>query len=114
MRGKSIERFLPRQTKGGSDLEAVVTEAVSAEKMPQGEPSSTRILETMFLLTCIRPGRSSTISRASKVYRSFLYSIIVFISFFLMLVFMTYNVSDSAHAKFELSSAVIDRYFRRI
>ncbi|KAF9793444.1 copper transporter [Thelephora terrestris] len=31
------------------------------------------------------------ISRASKVYRSILYAIIVFISFFLMLVFMTYN-----------------------
>ncbi|KAF9647815.1 Ctr copper transporter [Thelephora ganbajun] len=33
----------------------------------------------------------STISRASRVYRSLLYAVIVFISFFLMLVFMTYN-----------------------
>lgn len=31
------------------------------------------------------------VSRASQVYRSILYAITVFISFFLMLVFMTYN-----------------------
>ena len=42
-------------------------------------------------------GRSSTVSRASRLYRSLLYAVIVFISFFLMLVFMTYNVRDSTH-----------------
>ena len=42
--------------------------------------------------------RLATISRASRLYRSLLYAVIVFISFFLMLVFMTYNVRSDARA----------------
>jgi hypothetical protein len=42
-------------------------------------------------------GRPLPTSRASKAYRSMLYAIIVFISFFLMLVFMTYNVRSCVH-----------------
>lgn len=42
--------------------------------------------------------RFLAISRASRAYRSLIYSVIVFISFFLMLVFMTYNVGDIAQA----------------
>lgn len=41
--------------------------------------------------------RSSTVIRASRVYSSLLYAVIVFISFFLMLVFMTYNVRNDVH-----------------
>ena len=95
MRGGSIGRFLPRRLREGSGLVAVETAAVSATKTLQSEHSPTRIRT----LPCSdHTGRLLPISRASKAYRSMLYAITVFISFFLMLVFMTYNVRDHVHA----------------
>lgn len=72
---------------------AVETEAVSAARTPQSEYSPTRIQSSSSLT---RLGRVPAISRASQVYRSILYAAMVFISFFLMLVFMTYNVRNNA------------------
>ena len=68
--------------------------AVSAKTL-QSETFPTNLALRLFFLT----DEFLTISRASLLYRSFLYAVIVFISFFLMLVFMTYNVRCSAHLK---------------
>lgn len=88
----SIVRFLPRWARGGSGLRTVEMEVANVMKTPQSEHSPTR---TRPLLVYMRPlHRILPISRASKAYRSLLYAVTVFISFFLMLVFMTYNVRD--------------------
>ena len=71
-------------------------EAVSAKTL-QGESSPARLNSSVFLLKMRRAGPRS-ISQVSRVYRSLIYAVIVFISFFLMLVFMTYNVRNDAHA----------------
>ena len=74
-------------------------EAASA-KAPRGESSPSRRSPSVLLLK-VRPAGSRSISLASRLYRSLIYAVIVFISFFLMLVFMTYNVRNDAHAKVE-------------
>ena len=66
----------------------------------RGESSPSRLSPSVFLLK-VRLAGSRSISRASRFYRSLIYAVIVFISFFLMLVFMTYNVRNDAHAKVE-------------
>ena len=94
MRGGSIGRFSPSRGRGGSGLGAAETGAASAKTLrgknfPAQLPVRAPLLTDEFL----------TSSRASLLYRSFLYAVIVFISFFLMLVFMTYNVRCNAHLK---------------
>lgn len=93
--GGSIRRFSPRRVREGLGLVAVEMEAVNAAQTPQRERSSTGIKP----LSCShQTSRFLPISRVSRMYRSLLYAILVFISFFLMLVFMTYNVRNCTHA----------------
>ena len=95
---------------------AAETEAVSAVKTLQGEPSPAPAKIGLYSFSQ-GVSRTSTISvsRASKVYRSLLYAVIVFISFFLMLVFMTYNVRSNAHPNYgvPLLMMPIISYYRR-
>ena len=91
-----IAGFLPRQARGGSDSVAVETEAVNVAMTPRSEHPSP---ESGHRLTYQRD-RLLPIGRASRVYRSLLYAVLVFISFFLMLVFMTYNVRDYVHVNY--------------
>jgi len=70
------------------------TEAASAVKTPQSEFPPAKANLCSF---SNEASRFAIISRVSMLYRSLLYAVIVFISFFLMLVFMTYNVRDNVH-----------------